>query len=105
MQSVSYLLYIPVTAAVLGSVATDFTSRHQEDRHAGRESLCERNDQMTLLRSRAVTGADPLVMEAAGLPWKRAHAFDARVIDDAPFLLEQSYRLRYRVYCEERGFL
>jgi N-acyl amino acid synthase of PEP-CTERM/exosortase system len=31
--------------------------------------------------------------------------FDARVIDDAPSLLEQSYQLRYQVYCVEREFL
>jgi N-acyl-L-homoserine lactone synthetase len=31
--------------------------------------------------------------------------FHARVIDDDPRLLEQSYRLRYQVYCLERGFL
>ena len=31
--------------------------------------------------------------------------FRGRVIDDAPLLLEQSYRLRYRVYCLQRHFL
>ena len=31
--------------------------------------------------------------------------FHARAIDDDPTLLEQSYRLRYQVYCLERGFL
>jgi N-acyl amino acid synthase of PEP-CTERM/exosortase system len=31
--------------------------------------------------------------------------FQAREIDDDPVLLEQSYRLRYQVYCVERGFL
>jgi N-acyl-L-homoserine lactone synthetase len=31
--------------------------------------------------------------------------FHARAIDDDPRLLEQSYRLRYQVYCVERGFL
>jgi N-acyl-L-homoserine lactone synthetase len=34
-----------------------------------------------------------------------ATAFHARTIDDDPRLLEQSYRLRYQVYCVERGFL
>ena len=32
-------------------------------------------------------------------------AFHARSIDDDPHLLEQSYRLRYQVYCVERQFL
>jgi N-acyl-L-homoserine lactone synthetase len=31
--------------------------------------------------------------------------FHARAIDDDARLLEQSYRLRYQVYCIERGFL
>jgi N-acyl amino acid synthase of PEP-CTERM/exosortase system len=31
--------------------------------------------------------------------------FHARTIDDAPQLLEESYRLRYQVYCLERRFL
>jgi N-acyl amino acid synthase of PEP-CTERM/exosortase system len=31
--------------------------------------------------------------------------FEARAIDDDPVLLEQSYRLRYQVYCVERLFL
>jgi N-acyl-L-homoserine lactone synthetase len=31
--------------------------------------------------------------------------FHARAIDDDPRLLEQSYRLRYQVYCVERQFL
>jgi N-acyl amino acid synthase of PEP-CTERM/exosortase system len=31
--------------------------------------------------------------------------FHARTIDDAPELLEESYRLRYQVYCLERRFL
>jgi N-acyl amino acid synthase of PEP-CTERM/exosortase system len=31
--------------------------------------------------------------------------FEARMIDHDPALLEQSYRLRYQVYCVERGFL
>jgi len=31
--------------------------------------------------------------------------FHARAIDDDPWLLEQSYRLRYRMYCVERRFL
>jgi N-acyl amino acid synthase of PEP-CTERM/exosortase system len=31
--------------------------------------------------------------------------FHARAIDDDPRLLEQSYRLRYQVYCVERRFL
>jgi N-acyl-L-homoserine lactone synthetase len=31
--------------------------------------------------------------------------FSARTIDDDPRLLDQSYRLRYQVYCVERGFL
>jgi len=30
---------------------------------------------------------------------------DARVIDDSPALLDASYRLRFQVYCHERGFL
>ena len=34
-----------------------------------------------------------------------ATAFHARTIDEDPGLLEQSYRLRYQVYCVERGFL
>lgn len=34
-----------------------------------------------------------------------AMGFQARLIDDDPALLEQSYRLRYQVYCVERGFL
>jgi N-acyl amino acid synthase of PEP-CTERM/exosortase system len=33
------------------------------------------------------------------------HFFHTRCIDDAPQLLEQSYRLRYQVYCLERHFL
>ncbi len=32
-------------------------------------------------------------------------AFHARALDDDPALLEQSYRLRYQVYCVERQFL
>ncbi|MFN2444598.1 MAG: PEP-CTERM/exosortase system-associated acyltransferase [Vicinamibacterales bacterium] len=32
-------------------------------------------------------------------------SFEARTIDDEPELLEQSYRLRYQVYCMERKFL
>ena len=35
-----------------------------------------------------------------GPPW-----FYTRQIDDDPGLLEESYRLRYQVYCHERGFL
>lgn len=31
--------------------------------------------------------------------------FRARTIDDDPRLLDQGYRLRYQVYCVERGFL
>ena len=31
--------------------------------------------------------------------------FHVRTIDNDPWLLEQSYRLRYQVYCVERGFL
>jgi N-acyl amino acid synthase of PEP-CTERM/exosortase system len=31
--------------------------------------------------------------------------FEARTLDDDPVLLEQSYRLRYQVYCMERRFL
>jgi N-acyl amino acid synthase of PEP-CTERM/exosortase system len=31
--------------------------------------------------------------------------FDARVINREPHLLEAAYRLRYQVYCVERGFL
>lgn len=31
--------------------------------------------------------------------------FHPRSVDDDPWLLEQSYRLRYQVYCVERGFL
>ena len=31
--------------------------------------------------------------------------FHTRAIDDDPRLLEQSYRLRYQVYCVERQFL
>src|SRR5688572_31991339 len=31
--------------------------------------------------------------------------FTSQIIDDAPQLLEESYRLRYQVYCQERGFL
>jgi N-acyl amino acid synthase of PEP-CTERM/exosortase system len=31
--------------------------------------------------------------------------FQARTIDDDPHLLKASYRLRYQVYCVERGFL
>ena len=31
--------------------------------------------------------------------------FEARLLDDDPLLLEQSYRLRYQVYCIERQFL
>jgi N-acyl-L-homoserine lactone synthetase len=31
--------------------------------------------------------------------------FHARAIDDDPRLLDESYRLRYQVYCVERGFL
>lgn len=34
-----------------------------------------------------------------------ATAFHARAIDEDPELLEQSYRLRYQVYCVERRFL
>ena len=39
---------------------------------------------------------------STGLPNQE---FRGRVIDDAPLLLEQSYRLRYRVYCLQRHFL
>ena len=31
--------------------------------------------------------------------------FEARLLDDDPVLMEQSYRLRYQVYCIERQFL
>ena len=41
----------------------------------------------------------PIVAPAAN------QEFRGRVIDDAPLLLEQSYRLRYRVYCLQRHFL
>jgi len=34
-----------------------------------------------------------------------ATAFHARTIDDDPRLLEQSYHLRYQVYCVDRAFL
>jgi N-acyl amino acid synthase of PEP-CTERM/exosortase system len=34
-----------------------------------------------------------------------ARPLEARVIDDDPRVLEQSYRLRYQVYCIERAFL
>jgi N-acyl-L-homoserine lactone synthetase len=36
---------------------------------------------------------------------RRIGDFDIRQIDDDPVLLDQSYRVRYRVYCLERGFL
>ena len=48
-------------------------------------------------------GADPTA------PSEEPHAprphFTGLVIDDAPQLLEESYRLRYQVYCLERRFL
>ncbi|MCA1586593.1 MAG: GNAT family N-acetyltransferase, partial [Acidobacteria bacterium] len=37
--------------------------------------------------------------------FKSRCSFEARSIDDDPQLLEQSYRLRYQVYCVERKFL
>ena len=36
---------------------------------------------------------------------KRPQSFHCREIDDSPALLEQSFALRYQVYCLERGFL
>jgi N-acyl amino acid synthase of PEP-CTERM/exosortase system len=43
---------------------------------------------------------------SAQAPFERTtRHLDARVIDDAPALLEASYRLRFQVYCHERGFL
>ncbi len=41
----------------------------------------------------------------AGLIRHDAHYFCARTIDGQRALLEQSYRLRYQVYCLERKFL
>ena len=32
-------------------------------------------------------------------------AIEGRLIDNDPELMERSYRLRYQVYCVERGFL
>ena len=34
-----------------------------------------------------------------------ARSLNAMVIDSLPHLLQESYRLRYQVYCVERGFL
>ena len=36
---------------------------------------------------------------------KRIEVIEGRVIDGDPALMERSYRLRYQVYCVERGFL
>ena len=41
----------------------------------------------------------------AGASHAAAPHFVGRTIDAAPHLLEQSYRLRYQVYCLERKFL
>jgi N-acyl amino acid synthase of PEP-CTERM/exosortase system len=38
-------------------------------------------------------------------PERGAPRFRATLMDDRPDLLEQSYRLRYQVYCRERSFL
>jgi N-acyl amino acid synthase of PEP-CTERM/exosortase system len=43
--------------------------------------------------------------DLAGLIRPDAHCFCARTIDSQRALLEQSYRLRYQVYCLERKFL
>jgi len=40
-----------------------------------------------------------------GVEGPLAVGLEARVLDNDPLLLEQSYRLRYQVYCVERGFL
>jgi len=36
---------------------------------------------------------------------RRERAIEGRVIDNDPMLMDLSYRLRYQVYCVERGFL
>jgi len=43
--------------------------------------------------------------DKAGMIRHDAHYFSARTIDGQRTLLEQSYRLRYQVYCLERKFL
>lgn len=42
---------------------------------------------------------------ALTVPDETRHFFHARILDDDPILLEQTYALRYQVYCLERGFL
>lgn len=39
------------------------------------------------------------------LNWRRTESLEGRRIDNDPALLDASYRLRYQVYCVERGFL
>jgi N-acyl amino acid synthase of PEP-CTERM/exosortase system len=41
----------------------------------------------------------------AAKPLPGTQLFDGCVLDRSPALLEESYRLRYQVYCVERGFL
>jgi N-acyl-L-homoserine lactone synthetase len=60
------------------------------------------------------TSTDLQVRAQQGFAWKTSRSiartlardpFEIRQIDDDPGLMEQSYRLRYQVYCVERGFL
>jgi N-acyl-L-homoserine lactone synthetase len=62
---------------------------------------------------RASTGTIVKVVGSQqALDWSAPRTIDRRIgdleirqIDDDPVLLDQSYRVRYRVYCLERGFL
>ena len=47
----------------------------------------------------------PTTAPAGVLVEKRPQYFHCREIDDTPALLDQSFALRYQVYCLERGFL
>jgi N-acyl amino acid synthase of PEP-CTERM/exosortase system len=48
---------------------------------------------------------EPTTTDKAGARRPHAHYFSARTIDGQRALLDESYRLRYQVYCVERKFL
>ncbi len=58
-----------------------------------------------LSATRGLTSPPASTIPAARSDFSGTAVFDTRVIDASPRLLQESYRLRYQVYCLERHFL